>query len=404
MNTVSQKYDLVEKESFDSLNELKDLTERLLAKASITPNDCGCQQLLLDQLHPLGFESEWVNDGDGDSKVTNFWAIKRSPHKGAKTLVFAGHTDVVPTGPLNQWSSDPFTPTYRDGYLFARGASDMKSSLAAMVTATQVFLRKTREANFNIAFLITSDEEGPATAGTVKVCELLKSRQESLDWCIVGEPTAVKKTGDMIKNGRRGSLSGRLVIKGVQGHIAYPQLAKNPVHLFAPALAELTKIQWDQGNAYFQPTTWQISNIHAGTGAGNVIASECTVDFNFRFSTESSVQSLQSRVQSVLDHHALEYDLKWTLGGIPFLTPEAELVQVVKVAIKEVCGIDTQLSTTGGTSDGRFISTICPQVIELGPPNATIHKINESIRIEDLHSLAQIYERVLHKLQAQTLA
>jgi succinyl-diaminopimelate desuccinylase len=293
------------------------------------------------------------------------------------------------------WNTDPFTPSYSNGFLFGRGASDMKSSLAAMLIATKEFYQNTPDPALSVAFLITSDEEGPATGGTVKVCEQLKARSQKLDWCIVGEPTSVEKTGDMIKNGRRGTLSGKLVIKGVQGHIAYPQLAKNPIHLFAPALKELVGTEWDRGNDYFQPTSWQISNIHAGTGASNVIPGECVVDFNFRFCTESSVESLQSRVTSILDHHSLEYDLKWTLGGRPFITPEAELVSAVRTAIKEVCGIETQLSTTGGTSDGRFISTICPQVIELGPPNATIHKVNECISLNDLSTLKDIYYRCL---------
>ncbi len=380
------------------MSPLLALTERLLCQVSLTPNDADCQKILMQALGPLGFKDEWIYEGEGESLVTNLWAVNRSTHHAARTLVFAGHTDVVPTGPVSKWDSDPFTPTYKGGYLYARGASDMKSSLAAMVVATQEFYSQTKSPNLNIGFLITSDEEGPATGGTVKVCELLKARSERLDWCIVGEPTAVEKTGDMIKNGRRGTLSGKLVIKGIQGHIAYPQLAKNPIHQFAPAMAELVQTQWDQGNQYFQPTSWQMSNIHAGTGAGNVIPGECTVDFNFRFCTESSVESLQSRVHAILDRHSLEYDLKWTLGGIPFLTPEGELVDAVRHAIKEVCAITPQLSTTGGTSDGRFISTICPEVIELGPPNSTIHKVNECVSISDLEQLKNVYLQILVKL------
>ena len=382
------------------MSSLLALTEQLLSQVSITPNDSDCQKILMTNLSPLGFSEEWIYDGEGENLVTNLWATKKSSHPGAKTLVFAGHTDVVPTGPVSKWDSDPFTPTYKNGFLFARGASDMKSSLAAMVVATQEFYARTPSPSVNVAFLITSDEEGPATGGTVKVCELLKARAEKLDWCIVGEPTAVDQTGDMIKNGRRGTLSGKLVIKGVQGHIAYPQLAKNPIHQFAPAMAELVKTQWDQGNEYFQPTSWQMSNIHAGTGAGNVIAGECTVDFNFRFCTESTVENLQSRVHAILDRHSLEYDLKWTLGGVPFLTPEGILVEAVRSAVKEVCKITPELSTTGGTSDGRFISTICPEVIELGPPNATIHKINECVGVTDLERLKDVYLKTLEYLNS----
>ena len=383
------------------MSPLLALTERLLSQVSLTPNDADCQNILMQSLAPLGFEAEWIFDGEGENKVTNLWAVCRAKNpdlSAAKTLVFAGHTDVVPTGPIAKWDSDPFTPTYKNGYLFARGASDMKSSLAAMVIATKEFYERTPSPNINIAFLITSDEEGPATGGTVKICEVLKSRGEQLDWCIVGEPTGVEQTGDMIKNGRRGTLSGKLVIKGVQGHIAYPQLARNPIHQFAPAMAELVQTQWDKGNEYFQPTSWQMSNIHAGTGVGNVIPGECVVDFNFRFCTESSVDSLQSRVHAILDRHALEYDLKWTLGGTPFLTPEGGLVEAVRGAIKEICHITPELSTTGGTSDGRFISTICPQVIELGPPNATIHKVNECVKVKDLEVLKDVYLSILERL------
>ncbi len=380
------------------MSPLLALTERLLTQVSLTPNDADCQKILMQSLAPLGFKDEWIYDGEGENLVTNLWAVNKSSKQNAKTLVFAGHTDVVPTGPITKWDSDPFTPTYKGGFLFARGASDMKSSLAAMIIATQEFYSRNPAPNLNIAFLITSDEEGPATGGTVKVCDMLRARSEKLDWCIVGEPTGVEQTGDMIKNGRRGTLSGKLVIKGVQGHIAYPQLARNPVHQFAPAMAELVKTEWDKGNQYFQPTSWQMSNIHAGTGAGNVIPGECTIDFNFRFCTESSVESLQSRFHAILDRHALEYDLKWTLGGIPFLTPEGDLVHAVRIAINEICNISPQLSTTGGTSDGRFISTICPEVIELGPPNATIHKINECIGIKDLEDLKNVYLKTLELL------
>jgi succinyl-diaminopimelate desuccinylase len=332
--------------------------------------------------------------------VSNLWAIKRSKIANAKTLVFAGHTDVVPTGPIAKWSSDPFTPTHRDGKLFGRGSSDMKTSLAAMVVSIEEFLAAQSDPAFNIALLFTSDEEGPAVDGTVKVCEALKARGEKLDWCIVGEPTSVERTGDMIKNGRRGTMSGKLTIKGIQGHIAYPQLALNPIHTFAPAMAELAQKVWDKGNEFFQPTSWQISNIHAGTGAGNVIPGECVVDFNFRFSTESTVQELQKGVEEVLVRHKLNYELTWVVGGLPFLTKPGDLVKAVQSAIADETGIQTQLSTTGGTSDGRFIAQICPEVIELGPPNASIHKIDEHIAVADVEPLKNIYRRVLERLHS----
>jgi succinyl-diaminopimelate desuccinylase len=326
------------------------------------------------------------------------WAIKRSANPSAKTLVFAGHTDVVPTGPLDQWTSDPFTPSHRDGLLYGRGASDMKASLASMVIACEEFVAACKDPAINVAFLLTSDEEGPALDGTVKVCDVLKTRGEKLDWCIVGEPTSVKRTGDMIKNGRRGTMSGKLTIKGVQGHIAYPQLAQNPIHLLSPALAELVAIEWDQGNAFFPPTSWQVSNIHAGTGASNVIPGVCVVDFNFRFCTESTPLQLQERLTAVLHKHQLKFDLQWTIGGLPFLTTPGDLVGAVQTAILDEVGIAAELSTTGGTSDGRFIAQVCPQVIELGPPNATIHKINECVAVADLEPLKNIYRRVLQHL------
>jgi succinyl-diaminopimelate desuccinylase len=339
-----------------------------------------------------------MDSGPDTFRVSNLWAIKRSTHANARTLVFAGHTDVVPTGPMEQWTSDPFTPTHRDGKLYGRGSSDMKASLAAMVVAVQEFVAAHADPAVSIAFLLTSDEEGPAVDGTVKVCEALKARGERLDWCIVGEPTSVQRTGDMIKNGRRGTMSGKLVVKGVQGHIAYPQLAKNPIHLLSPALAELVTIEWDKGNAFFPPTSWQVSNIHAGTGASNVIPGECVVDFNFRFCTESTPEQLQQRLSAVLDKHGLNYDLKWTIGGLPFLTTPGDLVGAVQNAIREVTGLETELSTTGGTSDGRFIAQVCPQVIELGPPNATIHKIDEHVAVADLEPLKNIYLCVLRNL------
>jgi len=389
------------------------LTEQLLSKASVTPHDGGCQALIAQRLAPLGFVCETIESGPADFRVTNLWAkrpvglvntAQNATENLAKTLVFAGHTDVVPTGPLEQWDSAPFVPSYRDGKLFARGASDMKTSLAAFVVAIEEFLAATPKPHLNIALLLTSDEEGPANDGTVVVCNTLKARGEVLDYCIVGEPTSVERTGDMIKNGRRGTMSGKLTIKGVQGHIAYPHLAKNPIHLAAPALAELVGIEWDRGNDFFPPTTWQISNVHGGTGASNVIPGHVVIDFNFRFSTESTPESLQKRLASVLEKHELEYDLAWTVGGLPFLTTPGTLVDAVRSAIHTVTGIETQLSTTGGTSDGRFIAQVCPQVIELGPPNATIHKINEYVAVADIEPLKNIYRQVLVNLNHQAHA
>ncbi len=376
------------------------LTEQLISRPSVTPEDAGCLDIITARLAPLGFECERIDSGPDTFRVSNLWAVKRSAHANAKTLVFAGHTDVVPTGPIDQWGSDPFTPTHCDGKLFGRGASDMKASLAAMVVACEEFVATCADPTIHIAFLLTSDEEGPAVDGTVKVCEALKARGEQLDYCIVGEPTSVERTGDMIKNGRRGTMSGKLTVKGVQGHIAYPQLAKNPIHLLSPALAELVAIEWDQGNDFFPPTSWQVSNIHAGTGASNVIPGVCVVDFNFRFCTESTPEQLQQRLTAVLHKHGLDFDLTWTIGGLPFLTTPGDLVGAVQRAIQKETGIDTELSTTGGTSDGRFIAQICPQVIELGPPNATIHKINEYVTVADLDPLKNIYRRVLENLNS----
>jgi succinyl-diaminopimelate desuccinylase len=377
------------------------LIEALIARASVTPDDAGCQALLAERLRPLGFACETLDSGPADFRVTNLWAL-RAVAPDAPTLVFAGHTDVVPTGPLAQWHSDPFTPTYRDGRLYGRGASDMKTSLAAMVVACEEFIAQRPDAPLNIAFLLTSDEEGPARDGTVIVCQELQRRGQRLDWCIVGEPTSVERTGDMIKNGRRGTMSGRLTVKGIQGHIAYPHLARNPIHLLAPALAELVATRWDEGNEHFPPTTWQVSNIHAGTGASNVIPGTVEVDFNFRFSTESTAEGLQQRVTDILARFGLQagqdYELHWTVGGQPFLTRPGPLVDAVCAAIEAETGLRPQLSTTGGTSDGRFIAQICPQVIELGPPNATIHKIDESVALADVEPLKNIYRRVLENL------
>ena len=378
------------------------LTEALIARPSVTPDDQGCQQLIADRLAPLGFVAEWIRQGPPGAEVCNLWA--KRPGTGTRTLVFAGHTDVVPTGPLAQWTSPPFIPTHRDGKLYGRGASDMKTSLAAFVVAIEDFLAQTPAPALGIALLLTSDEEGPARDGTVAVCAHLQARQETFDYCIVGEPTAVKRTGDMIKNGRRGSMSGKLTVKGVQGHIAYPHLAQNPIHLFAPALAELVSTVWDQGNAYFPPTTWQVSNMHSGTGASNVIPGDAVIDFNFRFSTESTPESLQARVQAILDRHQLNYQLDWSISGLPFLTPPGPLVNAVCEAIQSVTGLETELSTSGGTSDGRFIAQMCPEVIELGPPNATIHKIDEHIHLNDIAPLTAIYTRVLERMNAAQTA
>jgi succinyl-diaminopimelate desuccinylase len=373
------------------------LTEALIARRSPTPDDGGCQELLAARLRPLGFDCETLSFGPENFRVTNLWAVRRG-RAGGKLLMFAGHTDVVPTGPLAQWHSDPFVPTHRNGKLYGRGAADMKTSIAAMVVAIEEFVARHGEHCGGIALLITSDEEGPSVDGTVKVCELLKQRGEVIDFCIVGEPTSVHRLGDMIKNGRRGSLTGKLTVNGVQGHIAYPQLARNPIHLVASALAELVRIEWDFGNAYFPPTSWQMSNIHAGTGAGNVIPGELVVDFNFRFSTESTPESLKSRVHAVLDNHALSYELAWTLSGEPFLTPQGDLVEALSDAIRSENGVATELSTTGGTSDGRFISKICPQVVEFGPLNETIHKIDENVVVADIEPLKNIYRKTLEGL------
>ena len=367
------------------------LTEELIALSSVTPQDKGCQARLIELLAPLGFVCETIQSGD----VTNLWARKGTTQP---LLVFAGHTDVVPTGPREQWQSDPFLPSHRDGKLYGRGAADMKTSIAAMVVAVEEFTQANPNHSGSIGFLITSDEEGPATDGTVVVCEKLKARGEQLDYCIVGEPTSSGELGDMIKNVRRGTMSGKLIVKGVQGHIAYPQLAKNPIHLAAPALAELVAEKWDDANEYYLPTSWQMSNIHGGTGASNVIPGEVVIDFNFRFSTASTVEGLQQRVHAILDKHGLDYTLAWIVGGRPFLTPRGDLSNALASAIKAETGIDTELSTTGGTSDGRFIAQICPQVIEFGPPNGSIHKIDEHIEVRFIDPLKNIYRRTLENL------
>lgn len=381
------------------------LAEQLISRPSVTPDDAGCQQILGERLALLGFTLETIESGPADFRVTNLWAVRRPAAAAAtKTLVFAGHTDVVPTGPLEQWSSHPFTPTHRGGKLYGRGACDMKTSVAAFVVSIEEFLKATPDPKLTLALLLTSDEEGPAVDGTVVVCNTLAARGEVLDYCIVGEPTAVERCGDMIKNGRRGTMSGKLTVKGVQGHIAYPHLAKNPVHAVAPALAELVAINaaagWDAGNAYFQPTSWQISNFHSGTGASNVIPGSAVIDFNFRFSTESTPESLQKRVHAVLDAHGVDYTLAWTIGGLPFLTTPGELVSSVQAAIADETGIATELSTSGGTSDARFIAKICKQVVELGPVNASIHKIDEHIDVAEIETLKNIYRRTMERLEA----
>jgi succinyl-diaminopimelate desuccinylase len=374
------------------------LTEALIARRSLTPDDAGCQALLIERLAPLGFVCETLTFGPADAPVTNLWALRPATGGSGRRLMFAGHTDVVPTGPLSQWHSDPFVPTHREGKLYGRGAADMKTSIAAMVVAIEEFIAQHGAHCGSISLLITSDEEGPSVDGTVKVVQALQARGEVIDYCIVGEPTSVHTLGDMIKNGRRGSLSGKLTVKGVQGHIAYPQLAKNPIHLAAPALAELAGIVWDHGNEYFPPTSFQVSNIHGGTGATNVIPGEVVIDFNFRFSTESTPESLKARVNAVLDAHGLDHHTAWTLGGEPFLTPRGDLCNALGAAIRSEVGVETELSTTGGTSDGRFIFKICPQVVEFGPLNESIHKLNEHVEVATLEPLKNIYRKTLEGL------
>jgi succinyl-diaminopimelate desuccinylase len=372
-------------------NDTVALARELIARCSPTPLDNGCQEILINRLQQAGFAIEKMRCGE----VDNLWARRGTR---APLLCFAGHTDVVPTGPLEKWESDPFNPEIRHDRLYGRGAADMKGSLAAFVTAIERFVAVHPDHGGSIALLVTSDEEGIAVDGTVRVVEALKARNESIDYCIVGEPTCVDTLGDTIKNGRRGSLSGTLIVKGIQGHIAYPHLAKNPIHLAAPAIAELARTEWDNGNEYFPPTTWQISNINGGTGAANVIPGDVTILFNFRFSTASTVESLQAKVHEILDRHGLDYDLCWELSGKPYLTPRGSLVDAVSGAIRTVTGTEPQLSTSGGTSDGRFIADICPQIVEIGPRNATIHKINEYVELKDLEQLPEIYRLTMERL------
>jgi succinyl-diaminopimelate desuccinylase len=376
------------------------LTKELIACRSVTPADGGCQELIAKRIAAIGFEVETIVSGPEHFSVTNLWAIKRGSDPQGKVLAFAGHTDVVPTGPLEQWTNDPFAPTERDQFLYGRGAADMKTSLAGFVVATEEFVKTHPNHSGSIAFLITSDEEGPAHDGTVIVCDLLKKRGQKLDYCIIGEPTSVERLGDMIKNGRRGSLSGKLKVKGIQAHIAYPHLGRNPIHEIAPALAALVAKEWDRGNQYFQPTSFQISNIHAGTGANNIIPGELVIDFNFRFSTESTPEHLKTGVESILRDANLQFSIDWTLGGEPFLTGDGELAGAMREAILAETQIQTELSTTGGTSDGRFIAKICSQLIEFGPVNATSHKIDERVALNSIEPLKNIYRRALEKLIA----
>jgi len=374
-----------------NLSPTVQLAKELINIDSVTPDDKGCQELMIKRLEAIGFKIERLPF----SEVNNFWA----KHGDAKPLfVFAGHTDVVPSGPVEHWDTPPFETTFEDGMLYGRGAADMKGSLASMVIACERFIQNHPDHKGAIGFLITSDEEGPAVNGTVKVIEYLTETNEHIDMCLVGEPSCTSQLGDTIKNGRRGSLGAKLTVNGTQGHVAYPHLASNPIHLIAPALAELSAIEWDQGNESFPPTSFQISNIHSGTGATNVIPGDVEVLFNFRFSTELSQEKITLRVEKILDAYGFDYTIDWVLSGHPFLTPKGELVDAAQAGIKEITGINTELSTAGGTSDGRFIAPTGSQVIELGPLNATIHKVNECVATKDLDNLSLIYEKILEKL------
>jgi len=367
------------------------LLKALIAKPSLTPVDSGCQQLLIERLSSIGFECETMIFGD----VTNLWARRGN---SAPLLAFAGHTDVVPTGPLDEWHSDPFKPEIRDGLLYGRGAADMKSGIAAMVTACERFVQARPDHNGSIALLITSDEEGPAVNGTVRVIETLEARGEKIDWALVGEPSSTSRLGDVVKNGRRGSIGGTLTIHGVQGHVAYPHLADNPVHRSMPALTELCQLEWDQGNEFFPASSFQISNFNAGTGVDNVIPGQAEVYFNLRYSTELDHQQIIQTTESILKKHGLDFDIEWRHSGLPFLTAEGALVEAAQQSINKITNVDTELSTAGGTSDGRFIAPTGAQVLELGPVNASIHKINEHVKVSDLDQLSEIYQGILERL------
>jgi len=389
MNQLIQKFLISAPEHF--MSETLLLAKKLIARRSLTPDDAGCQDIIIERLEKLGFNIERMRYGN----VDNLWARRGTT---GSVVVFAGHTDVVPTGPVEDWLTPPFEPTIQDGMLYGRGAADMKTSIAAFITAIEAFIAQHPNHKGSIALLITSDEEGVAVDGTVKVVEALQARGETIDYCIVGEPTSNKLVGDMIKNGRRGSLSGKLLVKGIQGHIAYPHLIKNPIHMVAPALAEFATTTWDSGNEYFPPTSWQISNMNAGTGATNVVPGTVEILFNFRFSTASTQQGLKEKFQAILDKHELTYDLEWELSGKPYLTPKGSLVAAISNAIEKAYSITPELSTTGGTSDGRFIADICPQVIEFGPLNATIHKLNECVGVADIEPLKLTYQHTLENL------
>lgn len=377
------------------LSPTVELTKELISRPSVTPEDAGCQELLIEKLEALGFVIERLPFED----VSNFWARRGTQ---SPLFCFAGHTDVVPTGPVENWSHPPFEPTIVEGYLYGRGTADMKGSIAAFITSLERFIEHHPDHEGSIALLITSDEEGPFINGTTRVIDHLEARQEKIDWCIVGEPSSTEKTGDIIKNGRRGSLSGKLKVVGIQGHVAYPHLVRNPIHEAVPALTELAATVWDEGNDFFPPTSFQISNIHAGTGANNVVPGEVEIDFNFRFSTEVTAEQLKKSVRDTLDRHNLEWDIDWILSGNPFLTAEGSLVEAAQQAIKAVTGMDTELSTAGGTSDGRFIAPTGAQVLELGPVNATIHQIDERVKVKDLDILSDLYENILARLLPST--
>ena len=369
------------------------LTKDLISRPSVTPVDAGCQEVMIARLEAIGFVVERMRFGE----VDNFWARRGDQHP---VLAFAGHTDVVPSGPEANWDTPPFEPTEKDGYLYGRGAADMKGSLAAWVVALERFIDQHPDHKGSLALLITSDEEGPFVDGTTRVVDALEARNEKMDWCIVGEPSSSNKVGDTIKNGRRGSLTAEINAKGIQGHVAYPHLVDNPIHKIAPALAELANTEWDQGNDFFPPTSFQVANINGGTGATNMVPGQVNIQCNFRYSTELTADQLVQRLEAALDNHQVDYDIKWTYNGLPFLTAEGELVEACQAAIKELTGQQTELSTAGGTSDGRFIAPTGAQVVELGPCNATIHKLNECVKIADLETLTDIYADIMQRLLA----